>query len=172
MSLSQELDLDLPMQDVHHEAVLSIIHTATQLTQAGSALLREWGLTEAQFNVLFALKYATHPLTQTELARRLVITRASVTSLLDKMEEKKLVERRNVPDNRRIYHVVQTAKGRALLEEAEPRYRDRIHAVMQAMNLEEHRVLLDNLERVRKNLSGAHDERAVDRLEESKRAIA
>lgn len=148
-SISAELDLDQPMQDVRHEAVLNIVHTAGFLSQAGGGLFRAYGLTEAQFNVLFALHYATHPLTQTELGRRLVVTRASITSLIDKLEEKGLVERRAVEGNRRIYHLIRTDEGKELFAQVEPVYRDRIHAAMNELSAEEQRTLIGMLERVR-----------------------
>lgn len=149
MSLSQELDLDTPMQDRKHEAVLSVVLTGTLLTQAGTAFFRQYKLTEAQFNVLFALHYADHALTQTELGRRLVVTRASVTSLIDKLEEKGLVERRTVPGNRRSYHVIRTKKGRDLFNEVEPKYRARIHHSMSGLSEKDQETLISLLERVR-----------------------
>ena len=149
MSLSEELDLDTPMQDRMHEAVLSVVLTGTMLTQAGTAFFREYDLTEAQFNVLFALHYADHALTQTELGRRLVVTRASITSLIDKLEEKGLVERRTVPGNRRSYHVIRTKKGQALFAEVEPLYRARIHHAMSGLSASEQKQLISLLERVR-----------------------
>ena len=59
MSINVELDLDRPMKDIRHEAVLNIVRTANILALKGAALFRDHDLTEAQFNVLFALKYKT-----------------------------------------------------------------------------------------------------------------
>ncbi len=156
-SINEELDLDQPMQDVRHEAVLNIIHTAGYLAQAGAALFRQYGLTEAQFNVLFALHYADHPLTQTELGRRLVVTRASITSLIDKLQEKGLVERRAVEGNRRIYHLVRTEAGQALFEKVEPVYRERIHAALNHLGKDEQHALIRMLERVRAGVAALEE---------------
>ena len=102
--------------------------------------------------MLFALKYKTRAITQVELGRRLVVTRATVTSVLDKLESKGYVERRDVPDNRRSYHVELTKAGRKLVDEVEPVYRDSIHYVLEYLDEDEVRSLIDVLEPARARL--------------------
>lgn len=160
MSLDRELNLETPFRDPYHEAVLSIVRTGSILTNAGEQLFRRFDLTEAQFNVLFSLKYNPRNVTQSDLGRRLVVTRASITSVLDRLESKGLVAREDVPDNRRIYHVVLTEKGRALIDEVEPLYRQRIYETMQGISDRECRELIALLDRVRSH-TGAQREMAV-----------
>ena len=148
-SLATELSLDFPFSDLRHETLLNIVHTGNLLASAGAPLFRQFGLTEAQFNVLFALLHKGREITQTELGKRLVVTRATITSVLDKLEEKGLVERRDVPGNRRIYHVGLTSAGRALVEKVEPQYREGVHRAMADLSDEECRDLIARLERVR-----------------------
>ena len=152
MALQNELDLDRPFEDIRHEAMLSIVRTATLASSLAAKILRQFDLTEAQFNVLFALKYKTRAITQVELGRRLVVTRATVTSVLDKLESKGYVERRDVPDNRRSYHVELTKAGRKLVDEVEPVYRDSIHYVLEYLDEDEVRSLIDVLEPARARL--------------------
>lgn len=149
MSLREELDLDKPFADLRHETVLNVVHTANQFSLAGAALFRRFGLTEAQFNVLFALKHKTRELTQSELGRRLVVTRATITSVLDKLEGKGLVARKQVPHNRRIYHVSLTTKGRRLVDKVEPLYRNEIHHATGDLSEAECRELIRCLDQVR-----------------------
>jgi MarR family 2-MHQ and catechol resistance regulon transcriptional repressor len=149
MSLNKELELDRPIEDVRHEAVLNIIRTANLLSQKGAERFRDYDLTVAQFNVLFALKYKERHLSQADLGKRLVVTRASVTSVLDKLESKGLVARVEVPDNRRIYHVELTAGGKTLVDEVEQHYRQDIQDVLHGFSESECRRLIQGLERVR-----------------------
>lgn len=149
MSLERELNLDVPFRDTYHEAVLNIVRTASVLSTAGDQLFRQFDLTEAQFNVLFSLKYNSRRVTQSDLGKRLVVTRASITSVLDKLEAKGLVERADVPDNRRIYHVVLTEKGRELVDEVEPIYREKIHEALSGIEERDCRHLIAQLERIR-----------------------
>jgi len=149
MTISTELGLERPMEDIRHETVLNIVRTATLLSQLGAVLFRQFDLTEAQFNVLFALKFKEQEWTQSDLGKRLVVTRASITSVLDKLEEKKLVRREAVQNNRRIYHVNLTPKGRALVDKVEPLYRESIYEMLADFGEEDCRALIHSLERVR-----------------------
>jgi len=153
MSINTELDLERPMRDVRHETVLNIVRTSSVLNQRGATLFRRFSLTEAQFNVLFSLKYKERDWSQSDLGRRLVVTRASVTSVLDKLEEKGLVERKQVPGNRRIYHVDLTEEGRELLDKVEPLYRKDIHEVLEGFSDDECRKLIDTLELIRNRVN-------------------
>lgn len=152
MSLQEELALNLPFRDIHHEAVLNIVRTANLLSARAAQLFRQFDLTEAQFNVLFALRFAGDDITQAELGKRLVVTRASVTSVLDKLESKELVKREKVEGNRRIHHVVLTTGGKELLDRVEPVYREEIQQVLTDFNEDDCRRLITELENVRESL--------------------
>lgn len=152
MSLDKELSLDQPFADLRHEAVLNIVQTANLLASAGAVLFRQFDLTVAQFNVLFALRHKRIDVTQSDLSKRLVVTRASVTSVLDKLETKRLVVRKRVPGNRRINHVELTPRGRRLIDQAERVYRKAIHDATGRLDEKACRTLIQYLERVREHL--------------------
>jgi len=149
VSLAQEMNLQAPFRDIYHETALNIVRTAGVLSSAAAELFRGHGLTEAQFNVLFALKYNSHNITQSDLGKMLVVTRATITSVLDKLEAKGLVERVTVPTNRRIYHLALTDDGLALIETLEPLYRSKVHEAMSAIDETECRRVIDFLEQIR-----------------------
>jgi DNA-binding MarR family transcriptional regulator len=154
MSLQHELGLQHPFEDLRHETVLSIVRTANLLSARAAQVFRQFDLTEAQFNVLFALKFTEGNVTQAELGKRLVVTRASITSVLDKLEAKDLVRRENVAGNRRIHHVVLTAAGAALVEEVEPMYRGEIYEALTDLTNSDCKGLNKNLEKSRDRLRG------------------
>ncbi len=149
MKLQDELGLQAPFQDMRHETVLNLVRTATLLSARATQLFRRSDLTEAQFNVLFALKFSNGRITQAELGKRLVVTRASITSVLDKLESKSLVKRVDVPENRRIHHVELTESGRRLVNEVEPLYRKAVHEVLGDLVDAECHTLIGLTERVR-----------------------
>lgn len=148
-SINKELELETPIEDIKHELVLNVVRTATTIALRGATLFRKFGLTEAQFNVLFALKYKKKEWTQSELGKRLVVTRASITSVLDKLEGKDLVRRNEVPGNRRIYHISLTTEGRKLIDEVEPIYRAEIHQLLNSFSDSQCRELIGMLEKIR-----------------------
>lgn len=152
MSLQEELGLQHPFKDLRHETVLSIVRTANLLSARAAQVFRRYELTEAQFNVLFALKFSEGDVTQAELGKRLVVTRASITSVLDKLESKNLVRRKNVVGNRRIHHVTLTAEGAALVDEVEPVYRNEIYEALRDFTDADCNTLNENLEKSRDRL--------------------
>ena len=158
MQLSMEFGLPERFEDARYDAVSNIVRTAGCLKLVGAQILRGFGLTEAQFNVLLLLKDKERDLTQTDLGERLGVTRASITSVLDRLEGKGLVRRNKVPDNRRIYHVALRASGLALLEKVEPVYRDNMARVMGGFAADECLRLTGSLERVRETAGDISDE--------------
>lgn len=162
MSINKELELEQPLQDVRHELALNIVRTANLMAIEGERLFRQYGLTEAQFNALFALKYKTQVWSQSDLGKRLVVTRASITSLLDKLEAKSLVRRMPVPGNRRSFHVELTAAGRSLVDEVEPVYRANIHQVTRDFPDARCRDLIMALERIRACIYAMRQNRDMD----------
>lgn len=148
-SINKELELEQPMEDIRHELVLNIVRTAAVIAGEGAVLFRRFDLTEAQFNVLFALKYKKNEWTQSDLGKRLVVTRASITSVLDKLESKGLVRRNDVEGNRRIYHISLTRKGQNLIDRVEPVYRETIHKALDIFSDEQCRDMISKMEQIR-----------------------
>lgn len=152
MSLQHELGLQDPFKDVRHEAVLNVVRTSNLLSAVAAQLFRQFELTEAQFNVLFSLKFAGGDITQAELGKRLVVTRASVTSVLDKLESKGLVQRVDVPGNRRIHHVRLTKAGTELIDRVEPVYREEVHEVLSDFDEDDLHRLIGEMESIRERV--------------------
>jgi len=152
MSINKELELEQPIQDLRHETLLNIVRTVSVLSVKGEAFFRKYGITEAQFNVLFALKYKKKKWTQSELGRRLVVTRASITSILDKLEIKGLVIRNSVTGNRRIRHVELTPEGLALIKKMEPIYRKNIHRLLSCFTDKQCSEIIKYMETIRQQL--------------------
>lgn len=79
--------------------------------------LRPLGMTQAKWITLLLLARAPSGLTQKELASRLAIEGATLVGLLDRLTADGLVERREVPHDRRSKTVHLTAGAQPLLEE-------------------------------------------------------
>lgn len=99
------------------ECVVNLIRTQGMLAAGLERRFRRHGLTGAGFNVLMVLDGAGAPLSPRELGERLLVTRGTVTGLLDTLEQQGLVRRRPHPGDRRMLLVEHTAKAAALLEE-------------------------------------------------------
>jgi DNA-binding MarR family transcriptional regulator len=103
---------------LEQEAFLGLWRTYDRLRALEDELFGRFDLTPQQYNALRLLR-GEHPdkLRTLDLASRLVSRAPDITRLLDKLEQRGLVERDRPADNRRIVRVGITAAGIALLEE-------------------------------------------------------
>ena len=88
--------------------------TSTQLIekQVRSQLREQFDTTLPRFDLMAQLERAPEGLRMNELSRRLMVTGGNVTTITDQLEREALVERVEVPGDRRAYLVRLTAKGR------------------------------------------------------------
>jgi DNA-binding MarR family transcriptional regulator len=86
------------------------------MRKASDRALAYWGLTVAQAPVLVILREAGRPVMITEVARRLLLETPSVTTMVDRLTERGLVERVKDPKDRRKTLVALTRKGRHLVD--------------------------------------------------------
>ena len=151
MALREELGFPNPIQHPGHEAILSLVLTGTLLAKEGDITLRPFGLTISQFNLLMTLAYQSEEghLSQTELSRMLLVNRANVTGLVDRMEKARWVARGSDASDRRVNLIRITTEGRRLLRRAEKAYLSRIEGVMEALDKEDRDGLCRSLERLR-----------------------
>ena len=107
---------DSPQQ----EAFLSLWRTYDRLRMLEDELFSKHDLTAQQYNALRLLK-AEHPgaLPTLELAGRLVSRAPDITRLVDRLEQRGLVVRERMADNRRVVQVGITEAGLALLKQLE-----------------------------------------------------
>jgi MarR family 2-MHQ and catechol resistance regulon transcriptional repressor len=79
------------------------------------------GLTVSQFGVLEALHHLG-PLSQTDLARKVLRSSGNITVVVDNLEKRGLVRRERKTEDRRFLTVHLTDEGRALVREIFPRH--------------------------------------------------
>jgi MarR family 2-MHQ and catechol resistance regulon transcriptional repressor len=155
MSLKTELGLRRDFHSAAHEALLNIDFTAAQVKKKADVFFKAHSLTDVQFNLLMLLKYHSGDnggLTQVQLSRMMLVNRANITSLVDRMEKAELVLRTPVPGDRRYNVVRLTERGQDILARAEEDYRRKVSELMGVCSEERLRQLIDALERIRGNL--------------------
>lgn len=90
--------------------------------------LDRFGLSRSQWRALFYL-FVAPGMTQTELARRLELERASVGSAVDRLESLGLLERRALAGDRRVWTLHLSKKALAIFPELR-READDVYAAM------------------------------------------
>jgi DNA-binding MarR family transcriptional regulator len=120
--LLEELKQTKPFARPSDEALVSIMRTASILEHGSNEILREFGITQTQYNVLRILRGAgAAGLCGKEIAERLVSRVPDVSRLLDRMEETGLLGKKRDADDRRHVTARLTAKGKRVLDEATPK---------------------------------------------------
>ncbi|HOX20684.1 MAG TPA: MarR family transcriptional regulator [Gemmatimonadales bacterium] len=115
--LASELKQNKPFTSTVQEAVLSIKRTAALLDLRVAELLRPYGVTPTQYNVLRILRGAgADGLPRCEVQGRLVAPVADTTRLLDRLEKMGLVSRARNTEDRRVVTSKITPRGLALLD--------------------------------------------------------
>ena len=100
-----------------------IMRLAHHLERRRAALLADYGLTVADFDMLATMrrKHADeHPMNVRELQRSSMLSSGGTTKRLDRLERAGFVERRSDPDDRRGVLIALTPEGHALISEAVP----------------------------------------------------
>lgn len=105
--------------------VLSALRRIIRATDLHSKqLTREVGLTTPQVVVLQAIRDLGE-VTSGQLARRVTLSQGTVTTILDRLEARGLVERYRSAADRRVVHSRLTRRGRAVLRRAPPLLHER-----------------------------------------------
>lgn len=126
--------------------------TAQHWRQGPGASFARKDLSFGQMHVLMLL-HQSGPLTVGQLAEILAVSMPSVSSMLDRLEEHSLVERRRDESDRRLVHVQLTDRGRAGAEEAAGFRRGAIERVLQQFSNSELEALLTVVEAVERTIS-------------------
>jgi len=153
MNLKEELGLKQTIETVEHECLLNVLYTATMIYKASYIYFRQYGLTDAQFNVLIQLQYEKQQgLSQADLGRRLVVNKADMTGIIDRLEKAGLVGRENHPKDRRINIIKITRKGRDIVNKLEPGYFTGVKKLMSGISKYGMKVIIKDMEKIRENV--------------------
>lgn len=99
------------------QTIIEILRGSSTVTSALAPVVRRFGLSLAGFNVLHTLVHARGALKPSAISREQVIPAQTLTSVLDGLERRGLVEREQDPNDRRVLLARVTERGSALYEE-------------------------------------------------------
>ena len=145
------MDPKPPSTMSRYDALLQLLRTADVIWNASRLFFLEWDLSPSQFNVLNLLESSPGGLSQSDLARQLITHRSNVTGLVDRLENRGLVARKDVDGDRRAYRVVLTSKGSALLKQILPHYYQKADYVWEGVSRDQIVHLLRALDHVAYN---------------------
>ena len=115
--LLEELHQRKPFSSLAQEAHLNVSRTQALLQEGLEQVLKPYGLSGTQYNVLRILRGADpRGLCRNEVRDRLLTRMPDVTRLLDRMEEAGLVTRERDTMDRRLVTTRLTERGRELVD--------------------------------------------------------
>lgn len=105
------------MSKNYFSAIFQIISTGHWITDQVTKELKEFDISEPQFNVLRILKGSVGtPLTVEAIQKRMIQKSSNITRIIDKLLSKDFVERKECPENRRKMDITITKNGIKQLE--------------------------------------------------------
>lgn len=101
-----------------------------------NGVYRQYGITLGQSFILFALMQK-EGLSIGNLAERLLLDNSALTGLVDRMEKEDLVIRKVDPEDRRVFLIYLTKKGRDLADTIYPIAREFNHRLVRELSSEQ-----------------------------------
>jgi DNA-binding MarR family transcriptional regulator len=136
------------------EAFLNLLRVTSDVLDATEEYFGEHGTSQGRFTVLCLLnRNPDVPLCPADLAERAGVTRATMTGLLQGLESEGLLKRTSSTDDKRMFFVELTAKGRRYLDNILPDWFRRVDDLMDGLNDKERVTMLKLLEKVRSRTS-------------------
>lgn len=115
-TLKDELKKRGPFDSTEQEATLAILRTSDLLENRVARLLREYGLTVTQYNVLRILRGEGKPLPCLEVAARMIQVAPAITRVVDQLLALELITKTQSEEDRRVFAIEMTAAAGRLLK--------------------------------------------------------
>lgn len=113
--------------------LVNILFTSGWLNMNNHEILKSFGITVQQFNIMRILKgQHPHPVSINDLISRMLDKNSNASRLVEKLKQKEIAERKECPEDRRRVEVKLTEKGILLLKEINdklensPLYQERV----------------------------------------------
>ncbi|MCL6433302.1 MAG: MarR family transcriptional regulator [Leptolyngbyaceae cyanobacterium HOT.MB2.61] len=139
-------------QEAAREPFLPLIRELARAYQAFCSFdeehIRTLGLTGPQFDVIATLGN-TSGMMMGQLAEKTLVTKGTLTGIIDRLEQKGLVRREVPPDNRRCFRIVLTNEGEKVFEEVFPTHINHLKERFSQLSEEEIEQITATLRRVR-----------------------
>jgi DNA-binding MarR family transcriptional regulator len=148
--LAVTLKQNRPFVSLQQEAFLSILRTASELSNATDKSLRQFRITQQQYNVLRILRGAGEQgLCRNEISSRMVAATPDMSRLLDRMEKSGWITRERAEDDRRQVSTFITDSGQELLRISEDPVHEQTHRLFDGIKSADLKMLVDVLAKIR-----------------------
>lgn len=137
------------------ESTMALLRVSAEISSALDEHFSAHSLSQGRFYVLMFLDQAGQAgLSATQLAEKALVTRATMTGLIDALEREDLVKRYPHPTDRRTNTIRITPKGVKLIQDLIPGHFARVSDVMRNLTPEERKGLVALLRKVKGSVAG------------------
>lgn len=131
-----------------HKAAVNLIYTTNWLTDQIKRLLKPYGITMQQYNVLRILRGAGEPISTSVIRDRMLDKMSDTSRMVDRLHQKGLVHRRACPTDKRLVDVSLSEKGETLLQQLDQINED-LDRIPDKLTAEEAQTLSQLLDKMR-----------------------
>ncbi len=129
------------------KALTVILRASQAIQEVIRKGVASYKLNASEFAVLELLYQKGDQPIQT-VGKEILIASSSITYVIDKLEKKQLVSRRDCPSDRRVIYASLTTKGKELMDQAFPNYHDRITDLFDCFDEQELDQLIDLMKQI------------------------
>ena len=148
MKLESEIKQE-SFRSEYQKLVVNLLYTGGWISLKSHGMLKPYNLTTQQYNILRILKgQHPNPSTVNLLIERMMDKMSNASRIVDRLEDKKLVVRKQKSDDKRCVDIVITEKGIKLLEKIQST-EENFESVLKNLNKSEAKTLNDVLDKLR-----------------------
>ena len=137
-----------------HDLLVAFLLLQRALQKQADLFFAEYGLSDAQFNILNLLATSGGWMDQLALTEKLLVGKSSISIVLNGMTKAGLVERQENPKDRRQSMLRLPSKGHDLWSKVYSKYEKNVRVVFGGLPKARRRAFLDDLETLYASLSG------------------
>lgn len=113
-----------PFENISTKLLINFAKTASILEDIFNQYYKRFKLSKPQFNALYLIYISgSEGITLSELGDKMVVTRANITSLIDRMESRNYIERVINPNDRRSIKAVIRKEGIEIINKILPTHK-------------------------------------------------
>jgi DNA-binding MarR family transcriptional regulator len=144
--------LNVKSLPIETKLIASILRTEKLISNKFDSIAKKAELTSAQFHILLMLYLSDNRLTQQQISNKLLLSKANVSSLINRMEKLNLLKRQEDLENKKINKILITEYGKKKTEEFFPANYENNKKLFSVLTKKEQQTMIDNLRKIRESL--------------------
>lgn len=124
------------MSEVALKSLTVLLRSSQSIEEVLRKDMQKYGLNMTEFAVLELLYHKGDQPIQ-KIGEKILITSGSITYVVDKLEKKQLISRKDCPNDRRVIYASLTEEGIQLMKQMLPQHLEKIHTIFECLEEKE-----------------------------------